>query len=387
MLTTGGSVKFTANATNNASVLLQSGASINVAGGYVTYLPGYVPTTRLLGSDGRIYDISQAQPTITYLGIYGQFTDDHTHWNASGNESETFLGGSSQVYQPGYSEGHDAGGISINTTIAQISANLQFGSLIGSRQAALGESPAATTRIIDAVTVPTQSSGDQLPSQGYLSLTLPQSVIITDGAVDYSNAAFQPDTPKPTATKTQQYSPVQLSARQLSSYGLSSLSIVANDLYIPAGASLNLATGGHFSADTAGAIDIEGGIVARGGQINLKTDHWGITHSGAADDTSFLGSKISSQQSDIIVGGTLDTSGRWVNDTGLTRDSLAGPGFINGGAISLQTDDENIKGSTGITIGCDCGTGNIILDASSVLDASSGGYINPEGRLHWRSPV
>lgn len=361
LLTTGGSVSFKTELNNNAGlnagaglVTLQHGSSINVAGGSVSYQPGYVPTTTLIGSDGRLYDISKADPNLTYVGIFGQFVVNHPHWNVT----ETFLDAFQKVFQPGYTEGHDAGGVVIQAVTPQIDADLQFGALIGKRQAALGLSRSATVNGVSA-----QGSPDQLPSQGYLSLMTPQSIVVTDGGADYSNAKFKP----------QNTTPVALSAEQYSGYGVSSLSLTATDLYVPASASLNLAAGGSFSATTSFAMDIEGGIVVRGGRINLTTNPYALSKIDGARFQPATGSG----RSEIFIGGNLDTRGLWVNDIGLPGDLLAGPGFIKGGSITLQTFvTDDFKGTAG----------SIILANGSVLDASSGGYINEQGVAKLQSP-
>src|SRR5262249_11406383 len=57
----------------------QPGAIINVSGGYVAYAGGMINTTRLLGSDGRIYNIGNANPNLSYA-VFDGFTVDHAHW-------------------------------------------------------------------------------------------------------------------------------------------------------------------------------------------------------------------------------------------------------------------------------------------------------------------
>jgi hypothetical protein len=53
---------------------LPQGAILNVSGGYVRYTGGTVHTTRLIGADGRLYNVADADPMMSYLGIYGGYT-------------------------------------------------------------------------------------------------------------------------------------------------------------------------------------------------------------------------------------------------------------------------------------------------------------------------
>ncbi|MFL9829174.1 hypothetical protein, partial [Rhodoplanes sp. SY1] len=92
----------------SADVVLRSGSVINMAGGQIRYLPGTVPVTRLVGINGRIYTMRNADPDMVYVGVFGQFTVDHARWNVK----ETWSIGSTMVV-PGYTEGRDAGGISL----------------------------------------------------------------------------------------------------------------------------------------------------------------------------------------------------------------------------------------------------------------------------------
>jgi filamentous hemagglutinin family protein len=339
LMTIGGSVGLTTDLTASTSgggtpgVTQKAGSVINVAGGSVNFLPGTVPTTDLVGSDGRIYSTANADPNMTYVGIAGQFTVNHSRWGVTETWSTR-----TQTFAPGYSEGHDAGSVTVTTISPSLQGTMLFGSVAGERQIAAG----------------------QLPSQGSLTLTTPSSVQIGSApSADYT---------------TQSAYTTTLSADTLSSYGLSALNVTANDLVVSSGSTLNLAPGGSLSVTTGGAIDIAGTVSAAGGAINLVTDRYTVSNKtsaglfGAPTDQS--GKVIAAN---IYVEGALDVSGRFVNDTGRTGTDATGPGFINGGSIALATN----KSSTGNNVDT---TGSIKLAAGSSLDVSSGGYISPQGK-------
>ncbi|PZA13629.1 hypothetical protein DNX69_04555 [Rhodopseudomonas palustris] len=369
LMTAGGRVDFGTelnvddSGTSGRQVVLDAGSVVNVAGGTITYLPGMVPTTRLIGIDGRIYTMATASPDMIYVGIFGRFTVDHARWGAP--ESWT-LG--AQSYQPGYTEGHDAGGVKVTTITPQIALGNEFyfGSVAGQRQINLGRAPSDTTDYTSgsAVTRPTalQASGDELPSQGYLILNTPSSVQIgsTPSANFVTNNAKTP-----------------LSDETLSSYGLSALSITSYDLVLSSGSAVRLAAGGRFEALAGGAIDIAGSITAPGGMIDLTTKRWQI--SKAFQDTTLpLQAPTHNGQAiaaDVFVEGLLDVSGRFVNDNAKFGLDAAGPAFINGGSISITTNKDSDRLSRQDT------TGSIRLSAGSVLDASSGAYISPRGKF------
>jgi filamentous hemagglutinin family protein len=376
LMTKGGTVSLTTDAgikPGLADIVLQAGSQINVAGGFVTFLPGQVPVTRLIGADGRLYSMANADPNLTYVGIAGQFVVKHAQWNVT----DIFISPLMRTqFVPGYTEGRDAGGITISTIDPILNGTFQFGATAGVRQVAAGLAPTGT----QANGAPAQFTPYELPSGGYLSIVTSAAVVI--GATDSSAvlpANFTPTTvlpPSTTAlavpsgfyTSNAPYR-LDLSASTLSSYGLSSLMITAGDLVLHAASVLSVAAGGQVSFTTGGPMDIQGGITARGGQIKLLTDPYSL------GQTSYTASGAS----DIFVGGKLDTRGRWVNDFGITDPAaLGGFGFINGGNISIVTNSAN---STALTNKANDGTGSITLLSTAVLDASSGGYIAPSGKI------
>lgn len=355
LMTVGGSVSLQTDLTasqNGANVQAASvqtaGSVINVAGGSVNFQGGLVNSTRLLGSDGRIYSMANADPNMTYLGIAGQFTVKHSRWNVTETWSTA-----TQIYSPGYSEGHDAGSVIVNTVTPVLTGTMYFGSVAGERQINAG----------------------QLPLQGSLTLTTPSSVQI-GGA---PSANYTTTTLDPTKTLDPAKIPgTALSADTLSGYGLSALSVTANDFVVSGGSTLNLAAGGSLSVTAGGAIDIAGTVSAAGGAISLVTDR--VTVAATAKFGSLFnppkdqsGAVIAAN---VFIEGTLDVSGRFVNDTGRSGTDASGPAFINGGSISITTN----KGNTPAPGGYADATGSILLAKGSVLDVSSGGYISPQGK-------
>ncbi|MGY4374237.1 filamentous hemagglutinin family protein [Bradyrhizobium sp. i1.3.6] len=309
LMTVGGSVSLATDlsTSNGAASVKTDGSIMNVAGGSVKFLPGMVNTTRLIGSDGRIYSMTNADPNMTYLGIAGQFIVKHARWGVTETWSTP-----TQIYSAGFTEGHDAGRVSVVTVNPALLGTMYFGSTAGERQI----------------------SGGQLPLQGSLELTTPSSVQI--GATASANYTTQ-------STYT-----TNLSADILSGYGLSSLKVTANDFVLSDGSMLNLAAGGSLSVTAGGAIDIAGTVSAAGGSVSLSTDRVSV---GGKFSSLF---KAPTDQSghaiaaNIFVEGTIDVSGRFVNDIGRVAGvDAAGPAFTNGGTVSITT----TKDSTAVVDG------------------------------------
>ncbi|WFU84465.1 filamentous hemagglutinin family protein [Bradyrhizobium sp. CIAT3101] len=378
LMTAGGNVSLTTPQLNAAGqeVVLQSGSVINTAGGSIRYLPGTVPVTILLGSDGRRYSMQNASPDMTYVGIAGVFTSAHSHW---GDTYKQIWNTNTTMQVSGYTDGQGAGGVAVSTVNPVLAGTLLFGSVAGERQIASGS----------------------LPSQGYLTLTTPSTVVIganatslpadfdsrynqniysANGTLIGKGTALLP--PNPTnATdlvssdnfaSTSAYQTF-LSADELSGYGLSALSITSNDLVVTKGSTLRLAAGGQLSVTTGGAIDVAGTVQAAGGKVNLKTDGYVVGTSSPLKNLFKPSVTLSgaAMPANVFVSGVLDVSGQWTNDTGRFGNDASGPGYINGGTITIST---NKNSSNGLDT-----TGSILLASGSLLDVSSGGYISAKG--------
>ena len=120
LLTAGGSFK--SSATN---FIQQPGAAINVSGGYVQYLGGVINTTKLIGSDGRRYDIGRANPYLAY-SIDGGFAVQHMiQGKVDPSLTQTWSGpGSSGHYEPGYISGVSAGSIGVMAVVPILGGDL-----------------------------------------------------------------------------------------------------------------------------------------------------------------------------------------------------------------------------------------------------------------------
>ena len=104
---TGGSIALT----SQGAVFVDEGAILDVSGGLVEYAAGDVTTSRLLGADGRVYDIADADPDRRYTRVIDTFTVEHPRWGVT-EVFEGFPSATSNV-EAAYVEGYDAGEVSI----------------------------------------------------------------------------------------------------------------------------------------------------------------------------------------------------------------------------------------------------------------------------------
>jgi filamentous hemagglutinin family protein len=376
LTTAGGNVSLTTPQLNTPGqeVVLQSGSVINTAGGSIRYLPGTVPVTRLLGIDGRIYSMESANPNMVYVGLAGVFTAAHSRWGI--NETWSL----STMNVPGYTEGQNAGGVAVSTVTPVLAGTLLFGSVPGERQIAAGNIPSqGTLTITTPSTVVIGANAASLPAD--FDSRYNQNVYAADGTLIGKGAALPAQNPTnaPARVSSDNFASTStyqtfLSADVLSGYGLSGLSITSNDLVVTKGSTLRLAPGGQLSVTTGGAIDMAGTVQAAGGAVNLKTDGFGIGTASLLQNLFKPSVTLSgaAMPANVFVGGILDVSGQWTNDTGRFGNAASGPAFINGGTITISTNKNSNQS------GLDT-TGSILLAAGSLLDVSSGGYVSARG--------
>ncbi|WP_229181688.1 filamentous haemagglutinin family protein [Bradyrhizobium oropedii] len=345
----------------------QPGAVINVSGGYVQYTGGVIATSRVIGADGRTYDIGSANPNIAYLGVGGGFTVLHKINGVIDTQlTEVYLspfGGSGGRYQAGYVAGANAGSVTvsaINPIINDIIGNV----VAGDRQRALAGSS-------------NLASSDKMPSGASLSINfanpssgqanqnhvvlLPQADVGSDPygltGLTLANAS--------TWTPTLANGVFPIFTDVLSNASLGAISIKgALQLDMAASAVLSVRPGGSITLDGVGTID--GTLSAPAGTLSLT----GFTYASGGPQRPSMPA--------VVIGSNavLDVRGRWVNDSGLKADQLEGQAFVNGGSVSIST----FAASDSVGSGFVDVTQSIVLRPGSIIDVSGGGYVSPTGK-------
>ena len=146
LLTKGGSLTFGSGTsvgngqgtTAFVDVLQAQGAKINVSGGLIQYTGARIATTRVIGSDGRNYDISNADPFLTNAIVAG-FKVDHPRAGAEYTEYYSDALHGSSYDKPGYFNGISAGGTSITAVNPVLEGDLAGEIVIGANQRRLAQ--------------------------------------------------------------------------------------------------------------------------------------------------------------------------------------------------------------------------------------------------------
>ncbi|OVZ57907.1 hypothetical protein CDO44_16120 [Pigmentiphaga sp. NML080357] len=324
--------------TDGGEVVARPGSLMDIAGGSVRYGGGMNTATKLVGADGRIYPIAQATPDMIYVGIAGQYEQQHGRWGVSNTWKSAVLG--ADHHESGYLEGRSAGAIQINAGAAIV---LEGEIWAGATQA--DRDQAKPARPGGSLTVGGGAFTDTVWSPGHVIITPTPLQLPADFGADAPIPAdwYVAERPDAGDGKTSFEKHTYLSDAMLNRSGLGVINLFAtDDSTIVDAAALDLFPGTQFNlyaVENAGIdIAVHGQIRAPGGAIRLET-----------------------QGGDVMLGAgsRLDVAGMWAN--AWQGGGAGAPWAVDAGSISmLQTNP---------------GDGRLIAEAGAVLDASGGGRI------------
>ncbi len=139
LLTNGGSITL-----SGGQVMTAAGSSLNLDGGFVHYLGGTINTTRLIDAYGQLESIGNADPNIPIVGVAGQFTVDHSHWNVTDIYTDPLFSGG--FYEPDYIVGGNAGTLSVfGQTATVLDGAMSAQAFAGIKQIEAGLAPSGTS--------------------------------------------------------------------------------------------------------------------------------------------------------------------------------------------------------------------------------------------------
>ena len=351
-------------AVSSAEIVAHKGAVFDISGGSIDYAAGYIQSTRMLGSDGKLYDLGKAPAGVKMLAVGNAFVVNHDRWGEVFQEvyaQPLFSSARSVRWEAGYTVGRDAGVLSLSAPTVLFDGQIVADVVVGERQT--GERPTVPPVIKDGSTsgaFPERLDGYDLPQnvtplagglyigaklhQTYVPPTAQEapftnSVILGEGggSVGVENGAVL----APNLLNT-----VLLSTEVLSDAGLGSLRITAGAVKVEG--DLTVSPGGDIAV-RAETIAVDADITARSGSISLAAIPACGTGCVATTDLT------------VAEGVTLDASGLWVNlKTGGDARDLA---QLTGGSVVLESRQ-----------------GNLTLSKDSLIDVSAGAAILLDGK-------
>jgi hypothetical protein len=118
-------------------VVAEKGAVFDISGGSIDYKAGYVRSTRVLGADGRMYDVRNAPAGMSFVSIGDSFSRNHERWGSQYAEvyaNPLFSRANTLRWEEGYSVGRDAGKLILSAPTAVMEAAILAGVVNGTRQ-------------------------------------------------------------------------------------------------------------------------------------------------------------------------------------------------------------------------------------------------------------
>ena len=281
------------------TVTVRPSATLDISGGWVSYAPGVVQTSRLLTADGRIVEIGRADPNDNFVGIVDPITVTQDRFGLTqsfGNPLAQEFG-----FEPGYIEGRDAGALIVKASTNVFGGSIFAQAFAGTQQIARARE-ASVAPVVRGDTRRLQSDSFELPSGGLFKVqaigatTGGADIVVTDAAVPVRSA-----------------SEIVLSDTLLSGSGLSAVVLqTSGGIDFRKGTTVALAPNGGLVADAGRGIRFDGNILAPSGTIAARTYEVlsGSVFSTADDLPLSLAADVATPRLfDIDVSGTLSARG------------------------------------------------------------------------------
>jgi filamentous hemagglutinin family protein len=353
------------------SIVAQTGAIFNIEGGSIQYQPGMVKQSYLLGNDGRVYNVNTAPAYITYAGVFNGFVDNHPAWGVSQTYANV-LSDPAQIMEAGYTEGRNAGSLTLDSPTSLFNATLDAGAVNGPGQTKAA--PAGFNAVF--------------PLDKFDPYTLAQNVAATPGSLVISHifngvlqaAATQvsftglADDLASAVTASSNISAdligtTTLQAQTLSQDRLGGLAVLTNDR-IDVTAPLAFAPGATISLFGSG-VTIAAALTDPSGTVtvgNYTTIAGNATTLAIANPVT---GKIRTGNIVLAGGGAIDTAGLWTN-LALDPNGPNNSAFVNGGAVSVIS-ATNVYDNAGSVINASAGA---VIAANGTGTGGSGGTIS-----------
>jgi filamentous hemagglutinin family protein len=341
---TGGSVTLR----SEGDVILREGSLVDVSGGSIRYTDGLAAETRLIGADGRVYGLSEAQPDRVYTGFADRYVVGSQKWGSL----VTYEAGRARNFQPGYVQGQSAGSITLNARSLVLDGDLRGVALPGGDQRSLASRPAGGTLVL----------GEAASGGGPLDFRL--GAVELRGAVDRLASGFAASD----ALDPGRAGLVQIDSGALGRGGFSRLSVYSNDrVAVAQDGAVTLQPGGSLAV-TARRIAVAGDVRVAGGLISLSTRE---VAGGGVNPADYTVS--------IAPGVKLDAAGLWTNDSPVVAPGLGTDPLVpNGGRISLSS-AADLRLGTGAVL--DVSAGAVLARSGTTTPGSAGSISLSTGRI------
>lgn len=366
LTTSGGTVQF--NAGN--SVVLKSGSTVDVSGGWINYQGANVNLTQLVDSSGNIVPIDQATPDRIYQGIYNPLdTQTNAKWGTIVTSKNPQL---LTTFDPGYIQGGNGGTLSIQAPSVALQGSFSGVTRPGAFQISTPPNPSSFSLLLAGQDL-------ALPSFNY-PLYSPYNPVVSflNNATNPQPLGFSVSSsgiPAPLSPVLQ--SQIVLPSSILGASGFGSVSINNSDgvITIPSGSNLTDIPGGSLNLIGA-TVNLNANISIPSGKLSFTA----LDFSPYANRA--LGGGVASIPDIDFSRGTVSLgSGSNLNVSGMVVDQRTGletlsqsPILTKGGNVSLVGFNLNLQQATSIDV-----SGGVYVSATGVARYGSGGLIALSG--------
>lgn len=335
------------------SVVMQSGARVDVSGGYIKYKGAKVQTTRLRLQGGLI-DIKDATPDRQYDGIYtGTTFKVSERWGVN-DEYDQPLALTGARWEPDYIEGADGGSIDIVAPSMALDGDLIGRTVDGPRQRASAN--------LSSLRLSFTAQDAAFPTLPTIAPT-PPAITFRNGGNQQAAAPFTVDLAgDPAPLSAPRLASVVLSPDLLDEDGFGNLTIENPDgnITVPEKTALTTKPGGSVTL-VGSNITVEGRVTAPGGSLTFEANNLPLGAINTANITRVRPSPIAGR-GNFVLGrnGVVSTAGLVVDDR--ANGAELTPQYLNGGDLSIA----------GF---------NVRLSRGSVADVSGGAQASTRGRI------
>ena len=330
----------TVNIRSEGEAILENGSVINLSGGSLAYQSAVVQRS-LVGSKGKLVDVSNALATTRYDSLPSRLVVDYGRWN----HQETFSAGPASRYVQGYTEGNSAGTMSVvSLGSAYLQSDVIGNTTVGSNQRVNGQAPKGATLTVG-------STGTAAASDYKFN----QSVLIKEGSSSLPSGFVMDG-----ALSSAQQKTLELNSQLLGANRIAHLQVFTNSS-LQSSAVLTAPDFGEVTL-VANELTVQKDVASAGGTIALSARN---TSANPLNDPALH----------IADNVALRVGGNWVNDRLAGAGSAVLP-VLNAGKVSLSS-AANADGGTGLFVSR--GTLNIGHDVS--IDASAGATMAGNGKV------
>ncbi|NMK50630.1 filamentous hemagglutinin N-terminal domain-containing protein, partial [Achromobacter sp. Bel] len=363
-LAQGGQVRF-----EGAEVVTQAGSAINLSGGTLDVQAGTLQQTWLRGQDGRLYMADRAPADLLYTGIYRGYEQRSDRWGEKATRRfyNALLAPRTRD-EDGYTVGRDAGALVVSTRSAVLEGDLISDTYQGVRQdlapqAGLdGYSQSQRAMARRAALVVGNDLRYYDPATRLVHYQLGATAdTISEVTLGAGRERLADSLGLATALSQENQGKLFLDVDRLNGFSLGRVRIAAGRA-ITVESTLHSADGGEITL-YAPEVDIRAGLTSRGGLIQAGNVLLQPSlQANRIEDTAQAPAANQPARLHVAAGVLLDARGVWAN---LLRDAkgLAGLPLRDGGRVALR------------------GTGDVSVDAASVLDVSAGASVLADGKL------